>query len=120
MYINRLVDHRLKGLYFLQIEKTFMKEKALDITAFYDEDELRENAIYEDYYILETVLTSPKPSIVGFHEDGTPCYVCETRTPQELRCVEKCRRESRIIFRYIVVCVRRAKQKQTRNWTRLF
>ena len=41
MYINRLVDHRLKGLYFLQIEKTFMKEKALDITAFYDEDELR-------------------------------------------------------------------------------
>ena len=34
-------------------------------------------------------MTSPKPSIVGFHEDGTPCYVCETRTPQELRCVEK-------------------------------
>lgn len=89
MYINRLVDHRLKGLYFLQIEKAFMKEKELDITAFYDEDELRENAIYEDYYILETVLTSPQPSIVGFYEDGTPCYTCETRTPQELRCVEK-------------------------------
>lgn len=89
MYVNRLVDHRLKGLYFLQIEKSFMKDKALDITAFYEEDELRENAIYEDYYILETVLTSQEPSIVGFHEDGTPCYNRETRTQQELGCVEK-------------------------------
>ncbi len=89
MFVNRLVNNKLRGLYFLQIEKSFMKDKVLDITAFYEQDESRENAIYEDYYILETVLTSQEPSIVGFHENGTPCYTRETRTQQELRCIEK-------------------------------
>ena len=89
MFVNRLVNNKLRGLYFLQIEKSFMKDKVLDITAFYEQDESRENAIYEDYYILETVLTSQEPSIVGFHENGTPCYTCETRTQQELRCIGK-------------------------------
>lgn len=89
MYIQRLVDNHLKGLYFLQLEKEYMQGKGLDIVPFYDENETEDSEIYENYYILETMLTSPMPSIKEFDEQGEPCYVHETRRKEDIMYVQR-------------------------------
>lgn len=86
MYISRLVQNHIKGFYFLQLEQEFMRDKGLDIVSFYKNDKSNNCAIYEDYYILETILTSPMPSVTGFDEDGNACYAEETRTEEEIEC----------------------------------
>ena len=45
--------------------------------------------IYEDYYILETILTSPEASVLEFKEDGIPIYAQETRTEEEICCFQQ-------------------------------
>ena len=87
MYIQKLIDNHIKGLYFLQLEPEFMMDKELDIVPFYTKDEKDSTAIYEDYYILETVLTAPHPTINGFGEDGAPIYTKETRSEKEVECI---------------------------------
>lgn len=87
MYMQRLVKNHLKGLYFLQLEREYMREKGLDILPFYDKEEMDESEIYENYYILETMLTSPMPSIREFDENGEPCYALETRKKEDIQCV---------------------------------
>lgn len=89
MYIGRLVDRHIKGLYFLQLEKEYMKSKALDISSFYEDGDVRTSAIYENYYILETILTSHEPSVSGFDENGNVIYAHETRSEQALECFRK-------------------------------
>lgn len=86
MYCSRLVSNHLEGLYFLQLEKEFMKDRRLDIQAFYDESERNQSAIYEEYYILETILTSPMPSVLEFDSEGKPCYARETRSEADIAC----------------------------------
>lgn len=87
MYMQKLVKNHLKGLYFLQLEREYMREKGLDIVPFYGKDETDGSEIYENYYILETMLTSPMPSVREFDEDGEPCYAQETRTKEGIQCV---------------------------------
>jgi len=83
MYINRLLDRHLKGFYFLWQDQEYMQGKGLDVTSFCQgEEELAQN-----YYILETVLTSPEPSVSGFEESGRACFSTESRTEQDLQCV---------------------------------
>lgn len=88
MYIQRLVDRHLKGIYFMQLEGEYMQGKELDILPFYNIQETDTSEIYENYYILETVLTSSQPSIKEFDECGGPCYTRETRKQQDIRCVQ--------------------------------
>ncbi len=89
MYIQKLIPNHLKGLYFLQLEREYMQEKGLDIVPFYGKEETDNSEIYENYYILETMLTSPMPSIKEFDENGEPCYAQETRTKEDIRCVQE-------------------------------
>ncbi len=49
MFIGHIVPNPLRGLYFLQLEKENMAEQCLDIVSFYDADDLKDSAIYEDY-----------------------------------------------------------------------
>lgn len=87
MYMQRLVDRHLKGIYFMQLEGEYMQGKGLDILPFYNSQETDQSEIYENYYILETILTSPLPSIKEFDEYGEPCYAQETRKEEDIRCV---------------------------------
>lgn len=89
MFIGNLVSNHLKGLYFLQLEKENMKDKGLDIVSFYDVEHLYHSAIYEDYYILETVLTSQMPSLTSFDAGGKAIYADEKRTADDLRCIRE-------------------------------
>lgn len=87
MYVERFAAHRLKGMYFLQLEAYFMKDKGLDIESFYDIDETDGSSIYDNYYVLETVLTAPHPCVWGFDDSGNPVFVKETRKEKDIRCV---------------------------------
>lgn len=91
-YLERIIPNKLTGLYFLQLEPDFMKDKKLDIVSFYKEEELEASAIYEDYYILETILTSSEPSVLEISEKGVPVFGKETRNEDMIRCSERIRR----------------------------
>ena len=84
MYVQRLFDQHIKGFYFLQLEPEFMANKGLDIEPFYSD-----SAIFDNYYILETVLTSPDPQLEEFAEGGVPVFAVETRSQKDIRVVEE-------------------------------
>ena len=86
MYIGRLIENHLKGFYFLQLEEEHMRDKCLDIQPFYTADEMENSAIFDNYYILETMLTAPSPSVAGFDEDGKVYYAEETRKEEDIEC----------------------------------
>ncbi len=86
MYLRRLIKNHLKGIYFLQLEEEHMEDKGLDIIPFYKKEERDNSSILENYYILETMLTSPMPSVKEFDERGEPCYAKETRKDEDIEC----------------------------------
>ncbi|WP_044913078.1 hypothetical protein [Butyrivibrio sp. WCE2006] len=45
--------------------------------------------LYENYYIIETVLTSPDPQVLEFDDQGKPVYAVETRSSEEMECVRQ-------------------------------
>lgn len=86
LFMQKLVLNHFKGIYFLQLEKENMGGKDLDIISFYDTSELDYSAIYNNYYILETVLTSDQPSVTGFDAEGSALYAKETRSKSDIEC----------------------------------
>ncbi|MCI8455367.1 MAG: hypothetical protein HFE84_12270 [Lachnospiraceae bacterium] len=88
MYLGRLFQNHLKGFYFLWLEEEAMRGYGLDIEPFYRPEEREESVVFADYYILEAVLTAPEPSVWGFKGTGEPVYAEETRTKEELACIE--------------------------------
>lgn len=105
MYISRLVDNNLKGFYFIQLEKEYMEDKMLDIKPFFENTEFENSTIYEDYYILETIMTSNEPSVIGFDEKGNAVYAIETRSEEDLNCCIEIQNGIVDFFRtYIQIC----------------
>lgn len=86
LYVGRLVENPIVGLYFLQLEPEYMKDKHLDIRPFYTEEERESSAVFDSYYILETLLTSPDPSVNEFDSEGKPVYAEETRSQKDIAC----------------------------------
>lgn len=87
LYVGRLVGNPIVGLYFLRLEPEFMKDRHLDIRPFYTEEERADSAIFDSYYVLETLLTSPDPSLEEFDGEGGPVYAKETRSEQDIACI---------------------------------
>ena len=73
-------------IYFLQLEPEFMSDKGLEIEPFYGVDEMETSRIYDNYYILETILTAPHPGVCGFDNSGRPRFAEETRTERDIIC----------------------------------
>lgn len=80
MYLSKLFKGHIKGFYFLQLEPEFMADKGLDIEPFYSDEEKNTSAIFDNYYILETVLTSPYPQLLEMDVSGNPVFDKETRS----------------------------------------
>lgn len=89
MYIQRMVSNEILGLYFLQLEPEFMSDKGLNIVSFYTDNEKEDSAIFDNYYILETIITSPEPSVEEFDENGKVVYAQETRREKDIICFMK-------------------------------
>ncbi|CBK73520.1 hypothetical protein CIY_06000 [Butyrivibrio fibrisolvens 16/4] len=89
LFLQKIMKQQLKGLYFLQLEPEFMADKGVEIESFYTEEERDRSVIFDNYYILETILTSPMPSVDEFDECGNPVYAKETRSPENIKCAQK-------------------------------
>ena len=89
MYLQKLFPQHLKGFYFLQLEPEFMADKGLDIQPFYSDVEKNTSKMFDSYYILETILTSPYPQTEEFDGDGNPVFAAETRGEEDIRCFER-------------------------------
>ena len=92
MYLRKLFPQHVKGFYFLQLEPEFMADKGLDIQPFYSDREKNTSKIFDNYYILETILTSPYPQTEEFDEEGNPVFASETRSEKDIRCFERAQR----------------------------
>jgi len=92
MYLQKLFSQHMKGFYFLQLEPEFMADKGLDIEPFYSDEEKNSSAIFDNYYILETILTAPYPQMVEMDNDGSPVFAKETRSAQDLRVFDRAQR----------------------------
>lgn len=107
MYIGRLIPNHLKGLYFLQLEEDDMEKQKLDILSFYSKEEKENSEVFENYYILETVLTAPAPSVQEFDRYGNPFYAEESRTIESIQCVRFVQEGILDYFKtYIRICPR--------------
>lgn len=105
MYVQKLVENSVTGLYFLQLEPEFMKDKNLSICPFYSEEERSDSAIFDNYYILETILTSPEPSVDEFDEKGNAVFAKETRSKKDIDCFMRAQEGIlEYIRRYIDIC----------------
>lgn len=89
MYLQKLFSQKLKGFYFLQLEPEFMADKGMEIEPFYSDEEKNTSAIFDNYYILETILTSPDPQMLEFDADGKPVFAVETRSESDLAVFDK-------------------------------
>lgn len=89
LFLQKFMRQPLKGLYFLQLEPEFMADKGIEIESFYTEEERDKSVIFDNYYILETILTSPMPSVDEFDNAGQPVYAKETRSDENLECVSR-------------------------------
>lgn len=105
MYIQRLLPNEMYGLYFLQLEPEFMKDKGLKIQPFYTEEERDSSAIFDNYYILETLLTSPDPSVDEFDDNGNPVFAKETRSEKDIACFMRAQEGIiNYIEKYLEIC----------------
>ena len=89
MYLGKLFSQHIKGFYFLQLEPEFMADKGLDIEPFYSDEEKNASAIFDNYYILETMLTSPYSQMEEFDGNGEPVFADETRSEKDLGVFER-------------------------------
>lgn len=85
-YVQRLTDRHLRGFYFWQQDTNYMKETNLDVQTFYAPEE---NMVEQSYLVLEPVLMSPQPSVVGFDEFGAAFFAREERTEQEFHSLQR-------------------------------
>ncbi|WP_031549221.1 hypothetical protein [Oribacterium sp. FC2011] len=92
MYLQKLFSQHMKGFYFLQLEPEFMADKGLDIEPFYSDEEKNSSAIFDNYYILETILTAPYPQMEEMDNEGNPVFAKETRSAQDLRVFDRAQR----------------------------
>lgn len=98
LYLQKLVKRRIKGFYLLRLDDGGQEEYgALDATSFYTPEERDGSAMFDTYYLLEFILTSPDPCLLGFREDGTPEYAAESRTREQIQC---CMRAQRGVLEY--------------------
>ena len=104
LFLSKLVEPQLKGYYFIQNEPEFMKDKDLLIEPFYTEEEKNKSTIFDHYYVLETILTSPDPQVAEFDESGAPIFFEETRSKKDIACILRAQEGIKAYFKdYISV-----------------
>lgn len=99
LYLRRLFRQHVKGFYFLQLEPEFMADKELDIEPFYSDEEKNGSVIFNSYYILEPILTSPYSQMLEFDENGVPQFAEETRSKKDIQCLEQAQNGIQAYFR---------------------
>lgn len=89
MYLQKLFSQHMKGFYFLRLEPEFMKDKDIDIEPFYSDEEKDTSVVFDNYYVLETLLTAPFPQVEEMDDRGKPVYAKETRNEKDLEVLNR-------------------------------
>lgn len=87
--LEKILNKKMHGYYFMQVKDGDFEKKQLSITSFFDDKDAVQSVFYEDYFVLENILTSPMPSFKGFNDSGEPQYVDETRSDKELEYIDR-------------------------------
>ena len=94
-----------------------MEDKGIDIEPFYANEERDRSVIFDSYYILETILTSPYPQVVEFDPEGRPKFLKESRRFHEEKCfkylTKKQIRGQHVIWRFQDMIVKLNLNKNT-------
>lgn len=120
MYLQKLFSQHIKGYYFLQLEPEFMSDKNLDIQPFYLEEEKNISAIFDNYYILETMLTSPYAQVEEFDDEGNPVFADETRSKKDIQCFERAQEGILLYFREYLSILPKAARLRNKKLDELF
>ncbi len=90
----RIVDAELEGLYVCQYDIGDPKRRAVKKYSLITEAPKEENAyssylrksrLYENYLLMEAIISSPETSVEAIEEDGTPVYGPERRDESSIR-----------------------------------
>lgn len=84
LYLEKIIQQKMKGCYFMHVDADNPEKKQLEIDSFYNAKERDSSKVYEDYFILENVVTAPIPSVKCFNESGNPQYMEEKRSKEEI------------------------------------
>lgn len=87
--MEKLTGKKLSGLYLMKTEDGSPDKAALKRQSIFDADSETGKALSEESFLLETVLTSPEPSLLGFDENGVPEYQREYRSKEEIAFVNE-------------------------------
>lgn len=103
-FLERFVPFVMKGKYFCR-SVTEDKKGSLKIDSFYINNgvEKADSLLYKNYRYLETIMTSPNPSLCYIDEKMEPVYDEEMRNEEELQFIDKMHRSVEEYFRYFQV-----------------
>lgn len=87
-FLERVLGYHLKGFYCMRPEKEGDFFKGLDIETFCEMGN-EGNEIYQNYSLMESILTSPFPSVIEFDSNGNPIFEDECRTKEQIACVNE-------------------------------
>ena len=87
LYLQRILKRNMQGFYFMQLEPDSMNGKNVEVEPFYNELEKDKSVMFDNYYILETIITSPYAQVLEFDKMGNPVFAAETRTAEDIKCI---------------------------------
>ena len=104
MAMEKLTGRRLTGFYLMKTEDSNADKAVLCRRSMIDAASKLGERLAEDSFLLETILTSLEPSLLGFDESGAPEYQREYRTARELAFVDEAQEAIKAYFqRYLAL-----------------
>ena len=90
-YFSKLIQGKVKGLYFYRLSTESKEKSLLSIDALYGVAHAFEadKWLLKMYTFLENIITSYKPTLKCFNEDGTPIYLPEKRGKEQIQELKK-------------------------------
>jgi len=87
MCLQDIFSQMLYGYYFINIKDEDVRKKKLQVESLFKIDTWfhKEAFICESYILLESIITSFKPSLKEFSNNGEPIYVDENRNDVQLK-----------------------------------
>lgn len=82
------MGHHLKGFYFMRPEKEWDLFKDLNIRVFCEMSD-GGSELYQNYSLIESILTSPASSVLEFDSNGEPVFEDECRTEEQIACINE-------------------------------
>lgn len=87
-FLERIMGHHLKGFYFMRPEKEWDLFKDLNIRVFCEMSD-GGSELYQNYSLIESILTSPASSVLEFDSNGEPVFEDECRTEEQIACINE-------------------------------